>query len=61
MGDRSCAVIDIMQKQIEKYLRHKMPEAKDLTVSGIFRIPGGASRETWAFDARWREIGRAHV
>ena len=51
-------MIDMMQKQIEKYLRHKMPEAKDLTVSGIFRIPGGASRETWAFDARWREGGK---
>jgi hypothetical protein len=23
----------------------------------VFRIPGGASRETWSFDARWHEGG----
>jgi aminoglycoside phosphotransferase (APT) family kinase protein len=34
-----------------------MPEAQDLAVSGIARIAGGASRETWSFDARWRENG----
>ncbi len=58
-------MIDIMQKQIEKYLRHRMPEAEDLTVSGLFRIPGGASRETWSFDARWREgakgVGQGYI
>lgn len=51
-------MIDIMRKQIERYLCHKMPEAEDLTVSSLFRIPGGASRETWSFDAIWREGGR---
>jgi hypothetical protein len=28
-----------------------------VTVENVFRIPGGASRETWSFDARWREGG----
>ncbi len=26
-------------------------------MQNLFRIPGGASRETWPFDARWREGG----
>ena len=51
-------MLDILQKQIENFLRHKLPEAKDISVSDIFRIPGGASRETWSFDARWRERGK---
>jgi aminoglycoside phosphotransferase (APT) family kinase protein len=51
-------MLDILREQIENYLRHKMPEAKGISVSGLFRIPGGASRETWSFDARWREKGK---
>jgi aminoglycoside phosphotransferase (APT) family kinase protein len=51
-------MIDIMQNRIEDYLRHKMPRAEEVSVSGLFRIPGGASRETWSFDARWREKGK---
>ncbi|MGQ9573016.1 MAG: phosphotransferase family protein [Dehalococcoidia bacterium] len=47
-----------MTEQIETYLRHKMPQVEHVAVSGLFRIPGGASRETWSFDARWREKGR---
>lgn len=51
-------MLDIMTKQIENYLRHKLPQAEDISVSGLFRIPGGASRETWSFDARWGEKGK---
>jgi aminoglycoside phosphotransferase (APT) family kinase protein len=51
-------MLDILQKQIEDYLRHKLSEAKDISVSDLFRIPGGASRETWSFDARWRDKGK---
>jgi aminoglycoside phosphotransferase (APT) family kinase protein len=39
------------------YLQSRMPGASDLSVSRVARIPGGASRETWSFDARWREDG----
>ncbi len=48
-------------EQIAVYLRAKMPDASDVAVSGLARIPGGASRETWAFDARWTLDGRAPV
>ncbi len=48
----------MLQERIEVYLKAKLPQAEDLCVSGLWRIPGGASRETWAFDARWREAGQ---
>ena len=48
----------MQEEQLRSYLAHKMPEAEDLGIFNIQRIPGGASRETWAFDARWREAGQ---
>jgi aminoglycoside phosphotransferase (APT) family kinase protein len=48
----------MQEEQLRSYLAHKMPQAEDLSISNIQQIPGGASRETWAFDARWREAGR---
>jgi len=48
----------MQEEQLRAYLAHKMPQATDLSISNINRIPGGASRETWAFDARWREVGQ---
>jgi aminoglycoside phosphotransferase (APT) family kinase protein len=48
----------MQEEQLRSYLTHKMPQAQELSISNIQRIPGGASRETWAFDARWREEGR---
>jgi aminoglycoside phosphotransferase (APT) family kinase protein len=48
----------MQEEQLRSYLTHKMPQAEDLSISNIQQIPGGASRETWAFDARWREAGR---
>lgn len=44
-----------MEERTAAYLAHRMPEARDIQVSGLYRIPGGASRETWSFDARWLE------
>jgi aminoglycoside phosphotransferase (APT) family kinase protein len=41
--------------KLTAYLRHRMPDAADLAVENIARIAGGASRETWSFDARWRD------
>ncbi len=43
------------EEQIAAYLAHQMPQAGEIEVSGLWRIPGGASRETWSFDATWRE------
>ena len=47
--------------QLAGYLQQRMPKAKDVEVSGVARVGGGASRETWTFDARWTEDGGAKV
>ena len=48
----------MLEQRIEEYLKTKQPRAKGLTVTNLVRIPGGASRETWSFDARWNEQGK---
>lgn len=48
----------MLQERIESYLNAKLPAAVGLRLSNLGRIPGGASRETWSFDARWREDGK---
>jgi aminoglycoside phosphotransferase (APT) family kinase protein len=45
--------------QLAAYLAHRMPEAADIAVNSLARIPGGASRETWSFDASWKDGGAA--
>ncbi len=47
----------LQAEQIAEYLQSRLPRASDIAVQNLFRIPGGASRETWSFDARWREGG----
>ncbi len=47
-------------ERIAAYLLRQLPEATELTVTGVYRIPGGASRETWSFDARWRDADGDH-
>ena len=51
-----------MEERIAAYLASRMAGAEDVRVSHLYRIPGGASRETWMFKATWREGGerRAH-
>ncbi|MBI2912565.1 MAG: phosphotransferase family protein [Chloroflexi bacterium] len=51
----------MLEAKIEAYLKAKLPAAEQLAVANLWRIPGGASRETWAFDARWREGGQEVV
>ncbi len=36
----------------------RLPGASALRVSNLLRIPGGASRETWMYDAEWTEGGQ---
>ncbi len=46
-----------MSDRIAAYLAEKMPRARAISVRRVYRIPGGASRETWSCDARWTEDG----
>ena len=48
-----------MEDKLANYLKAKLP-ATSVTVSNLFRIPGGASRETWMFDAAWEDEGGTH-
>lgn len=45
-----------MEAALAKYLEAKLPAA-NVRVTNLFRIPGGASRETWMFDAAWDAEG----
>ena len=47
----------LQAERVADYLRSKLPQASEVTVENVFRIPDGVSRETWSFDARWREAG----
>lgn len=46
-----------MEQAIARYLEPRIDGAAGLAVSNLFRIPGGASRETWSFDATWQANG----
>lgn len=45
-----------MEDRIASYLSARLGVAA-VTVSSLSRIPGGASRETWMFDAAWEADG----
>jgi aminoglycoside phosphotransferase (APT) family kinase protein len=42
-----------MEERIATYLAHQMPDARDVTVDQLTRIPGGSSQETFKLRARW--------
>ena len=42
-----------------RYAAHRMPEAREVRASGLARIHGGASRETFRLRLHWREGGGA--
>lgn len=49
-----------METELAEYLRQRIDGATDVRVTGLSRIPGGASRETWMFDASWIVDGAEH-
>lgn len=51
---------DDLASRIEKYATHRMPDAERVSVTGLDRIVGGASRETYRFGLHWEEAGVAH-
>ncbi len=42
-----------LEERLAAYIAGKMPDARGVTVSGLERISGGASRETYRFRLRW--------
>ncbi len=47
-----------MESALAAYMTPRMPGCADMAVTNLLRIPGGASRETWMFDAAWMENGQ---
>ena len=47
---------DDLSRRLKRYLAGKLG-ASDLTIANLSRIPGGASRETYRFRARYGEAG----
>ncbi len=47
----------MLEQRIARYLSSRIPDAADISVSNLYRIPGGQSRETWSFDAAWSQNG----
>lgn len=46
-----------LERRVAAYIAGRMPGASDVTVSGLERISGGASRETYRFRLTYREGG----
>jgi aminoglycoside phosphotransferase (APT) family kinase protein len=50
-----------LEPRLGAYIAGRMPEATDVEVSGLERISGGASRETYRFRLAWRQAGQEHA
>ena len=48
-----------MESKLSTYLTERLTSDSPVVVSNLSRIPGGASRETWMFDAKWTKGGQA--
>ena len=57
---RESAVIAALTERLTRYLRQRFPAREWLTLTDVERLPGGASRETWAYRATWSEAGAPH-
>ncbi len=44
-----------LESALVRYFTARLHDAHDVEVARCFRIPGGASRETWSVDLRWVE------
>ena len=42
-----------LESAVQQYLARRIPDGRDLRVTHVHRIPGGASRETFSIDAAW--------
>jgi aminoglycoside phosphotransferase (APT) family kinase protein len=50
-----------LEPRLGAYIAGRMSEATDVEVSGLERISGGASRETYRFRLAWRQAGQEHA
>lgn len=50
-------VSGVNEGKLRAFIAGQIPGAEDVRVANVARIFGGASRETWSFEASWRENG----
>lgn len=50
-----------LEARLARWLQGKMPEAQDISVSGLKRASAGFSNETFFFDATWKDQGQARA
>lgn len=43
---------------VARYLQHRLPDTREVTIRNLVRIPTGHAQETWFFDAEWGEQDR---
>ncbi|MFQ5381319.1 MAG: phosphotransferase family protein [Dehalococcoidia bacterium] len=48
-----------MEQALAEYLAPRLEAEDGVAISGLLRIPGGASRETWMFEASWTRGGES--
>lgn len=53
MAETLSSAAASLSDRLQSYLRQRFPDRRALVVNGLTRLPGGASRETWAYPARW--------
>jgi len=49
-----------LEPRVAAYIAKQLPDASDVAVSGLERISGGASRETYRFRLSYRQGGQTH-
>ncbi|HWO93824.1 MAG TPA: phosphotransferase family protein [Dehalococcoidia bacterium] len=47
--------------RLGRYIQHRLSLAEPAEICGLVQIPGGASRETWSFDAAWEDEEGRHT
>ncbi len=48
-----------LETSLARYLAHRLPQARDIAVTGLARIHGGSSQETYRYQAHWNEAGES--
>ncbi len=56
-GNPATALVslDHLGGVLKRFLTARMPTASDIRLERLQHLPGGASREAWIFDVRWRD------
>ena len=57
-GVPECGAVTDLERRLAAYLAPRLPAAREVEVSGLERIHGGASRETSRFVLRYEQEGR---